>query len=247
MLDGLEFKQDYCTKMLWRYLTWIIIDDSRQYFSKILGLEDFAGKRMDEIEWPTSLLGLTCQELARLRPLRPGDFPHQWDETEHGRGERTLEYINFGRQYQDTNNWQQNYSNQQRQQQQQGQQQNGNGSNGKDREGWALGRHPKIADLMARYRRKFNYINLSEILTAAGKRLTDLPCPERFRRNGKCDLCYVDYLGKCGIMGCHFVHARPSDLGDQFATDMCTVIEPGINKMLQDNYVNSRKRQRRSN
>ena len=263
VLDALEFKQSYCTQMLWRYLTWIIVDDSRQYFSKILALEDFAGKRNDEIDWPTSLLGLTIQELARLRPLRPGDFPSQWDDKGNsggsdnngrGGGMSNNGYIHGNNQDNNQDSYRHptgnGYNNRQYTQQNNYYGNNGyNGStnnNGKDADGWSLDRHPKIMALMGRYRRKFNYINVKEILNAAGKTFNDLPCPPRYQRNGRCELCVVDYLGKCGIMGCHFIHAPPRELGDQFATDMCTVIEPGVNKMLRDDYVSPRKRQRRS-
>jgi len=241
VLDMLEFKQGYCNKMLWRYLTWIIIDDQRQYFSKCLALEDFAGKSYSQIDWPTSLLGLTCQDLARLRDIRPGDFPRQWDDNN---GRRTDQSSFSTRTHNGGGTGGYHGGNNTHQQQQQHR-----NAAGKDAEGWNLNMHPLIQRLMTRYRTKYNWVNMKEILNAAGKTFNDLPCPQRYMRNGRCGLCMNNTLGKCTVIGCEYVHAEQEELGDQYHRDLHAVIEPGVEKILQPGYQrpNPNKRQRRSN
>ena len=60
-------------------------------------------------------------------------------------------------------------------------------------------RHPKIKQLMDPYLKKYNnYFNLSDILTASGKRMTDLPTIQKLcHPTGQPYLCWNSVLGKC--------------------------------------------------
>ena len=119
---------------------------------------------------------------------------------------------------------------------------------GKDSEGWNINSHPLVQRLMTRYRKKYNFVNMKEILTAAGKTFNDLPCPQRYMRNGRCGLCMNHTMGKCTMIGCEYIHAETSELGDNYHHDLVSVLEPGVDKMLRDDYQrpNNNKCQRRS-
>jgi hypothetical protein len=61
-------------------------------------------------------------------------------------------------------------------------------------------RHPKIKQLMDPYLKRYNnYVNVAEILTASGKRMTDLPStlPQYCHPTGQSFLCWNSALGKC--------------------------------------------------
>ena len=60
-------------------------------------------------------------------------------------------------------------------------------------------RHPKIKQLMDPYLKRYNnYVNLSEILTSSGKRMTDLPTlPQYCSATGASIICWNSVLGLC--------------------------------------------------
>ena len=91
------------------------------------------------------------------------------------------------------------------------------------RANWNDERHPKIKSLMATYlERTQGRVHLAELLTAAGKRQTDLPTlPQYVHPNGKPFLCWSSVLGQCTFRDCRFLqhggHPAAKDITDEFA------------------------------
>ena len=59
--------------------------------------------------------------------------------------------------------------------------------------------HPKIKQLMDPYLKRYNgYVNLGEILTSSGKRMSDLPTlPQYCSARGESLICWNSVLGTC--------------------------------------------------
>ena len=48
------------------------------------------------------------------------------------------------------------------------------------------------------------------------------------------------------MIACEYIHAEANELGDQYYRDLVSVVEPGVEKILQPGYQRPSKRQRRS-
>jgi hypothetical protein len=89
-------------------------------------------------------------------------------------------------------------------------------------------RHPKIKQLMDPYLKWYNnYVNIADILTASGKRMTDLPTlPKYCHPTGQSFLCWNCMLGRC-FHGpqCWFARGHSTDA---FANGVTDVISKGV-------------------
>ena len=77
-----------------------------------------------------------------------------------------------------------------------------------------------------------NYINLSTILTAANKRITDLPSLPNYRNpTGASIICWNTVLGRC-FRGKQYKyykgHVQKNDLMDEFAKAVSDCIGKGV-------------------
>ncbi len=94
-------------------------------------------------------------------------------------------------------------------------------------------RHPKIKLLMDPYLKRYNiYVNIPKILTASGKRMSDLPTlPKYCHPTGQSFLCWNCVLGRC-FRGprCRFAwgHLKKSESTDLFADCVTNVISKGV-------------------
>jgi hypothetical protein len=93
--------------------------------------------------------------------------------------------------------------------------------------------HPKTQLLMDPYLAQYNnYINLSSILTASGKRMTDLPTlPQYFTPTGAPIICWNSVLGCCFRgKSCKFFkgHVQKGDFTDDFADNVSDCISKGV-------------------
>jgi hypothetical protein len=93
--------------------------------------------------------------------------------------------------------------------------------------------HPKIKLLMGPYlKRDNNYVNIPEILTASGKRMSDLPTlPKYCHPTGQSFLGWNCVLGRC-FCGpwCRFArgHLRTGESTNSFADCVTNVISKGV-------------------
>jgi len=94
-------------------------------------------------------------------------------------------------------------------------------------------RHPKIKQLMDPYLKRYNnYVNLSDILTASGKRMSDLPTlPQYCSAKGDSFICWNSVLGTC-LRGrrCRFArgHVKQGDASDAFADATLDCVSKGV-------------------
>ena len=101
------------------------------------------------------------------------------------------------------------------------------------RGGYEDTRHLKIKLLMDPYLKRYNnYVNIPEILTASGKRMSDLPTlPQYCHPTGQSFLCWNGVLGRC-FRGprCRFArgHIKKGDSTDAFADSVTDVISKGV-------------------
>jgi hypothetical protein len=77
-----------------------------------------------------------------------------------------------------------------------------------------------------------NYVNLSDILTASGKRMTDLPTlPQYCSAKGDSFICWNSVLGTC-LWGrrCRFArgHVKQGDATDAFADATLDCVSKGV-------------------
>jgi hypothetical protein len=93
--------------------------------------------------------------------------------------------------------------------------------------------HPKIKLLMDPFLKRYNnFVDLSGILTACGKRLMDLPTlPQYCHPTGQSFLCWNSVLGKC-FQGsrCKYSkgHAKKGNFMDTFADAVSDSISKGV-------------------
>ena len=94
-------------------------------------------------------------------------------------------------------------------------------------------RHPKIQQLMDPYLKRYNnFVGQSDILTACGKRLTDLPTLSSYcHPMGQSFLCWNSVLGRC-FRGrrCKYSkgHVKKGDITDAFADAIINCISKGV-------------------
>jgi hypothetical protein len=94
-------------------------------------------------------------------------------------------------------------------------------------------RHPKIKQLMDPYLKRYNnYVNLSDILTASGKRMNDLPTlPQYCSTKGDAFICWNSVLSTC-LQGrrCRFArgHVKQGDATDAFADATLDCMSKGV-------------------
>jgi hypothetical protein len=102
------------------------------------------------------------------------------------------------------------------------------------RANWNDERHPKIKSMMTAYLERTNgRVHLAELLTAAGKRQTDLPTlPQYVHPNGKPFLCWSSVLGRCTFRDCRFLqhggHPAAKDVTDEFADKVVDTLNKGV-------------------
>lgn len=94
-------------------------------------------------------------------------------------------------------------------------------------------RHPKIKQLMDPYLKRYNrYVNLAEILTSSGKRMSDLPTlPQYTSAKGDTFICWNSALGTC-YQGkrCRYSrgHLKQGEATDSFADATLDCISKGV-------------------
>jgi len=102
------------------------------------------------------------------------------------------------------------------------------------RANWHDERHPKIKTMMAAYlERTHGRVHLAELLTASGKKQTDLPTlPQFVHPNGRPFICWSCVLGRCTFRECRFLqqggHPAAKDITDDFANKVVDTLNKGV-------------------
>jgi hypothetical protein len=98
---------------------------------------------------------------------------------------------------------------------------------------WTDDRHPKIVTMMADYiPARGARVQLTEILDAANKRITDLPTLPDYMENGRPFICWAHMLGRCSFPNCAFRmgHIPREHITKKFADDIVAILTPGVRK-----------------
>lgn len=90
--------------------------------------------------------------------------------------------------------------------------------------------HPTIKKKLKAFHNQFEgRIDMTTILQAGNSSLNDLP----YHPFAQEQLCWQHTLGHCRHQNeCYFDHCPASEIGDQFANEVCRIIEPGIGMLL---------------
>ena len=208
--------------------TFLIIQDARRFFTTELMMEDFDDDAIVDVVFPTSRLDLTALKLALLEDPTVTNFPPKWNI---GRGNEGGNGCDHG------------------------------GNNGRFDQGWGVPApptgtnpfagppqqwqqpplqqsvqdsvahvHPTIHGKLKAFHNQFEgRINMTTILQAGNSSLNDLP----YHPFAQEQLCWQHTLGHCRHQNeCYFDHCPASEIGDQFANEVCRIIEPGIGMLL---------------
>jgi hypothetical protein len=87
--------------------------------------------------------------------------------------------------------------------------------------------------MMSYLERTNGRVHLAELLTAAGKKQTELPTlPQFVHPNGRPFLCWLSILGRCTFRECHFLkqggHPSAKDITDDFADRTVDTLNKGV-------------------
>lgn len=208
-----------------RQLTWAIIKDACHFFSQRMTPEDFDE---DDVDWPESLLHFDAVNVRRRQDIVSSDFPSQWEDQPRG-GEQHQGQGWRGRAGGQGNGGQQNSWSQ-------SQQGRGSWNQGQRGENCHPNTHPEIKRIMDPFLSKFGFPNIGSILYAHNKTHNDLPKIDGcIDQNDRSTACYSYIAGNCPMVrGCRFRHVNGNELPPGFAQKFCTVIEPGVTKILRD-------------
>ncbi len=111
----------------------------------------------------------------------------------------------------------------------------GPGGGGRCRE-WVDQCHPKIVGMMAEYvAARGMRIQLTVILDAANKCITDLPTIPDYIVNGCLTVCWVYTLGRCTFHNCAFKqgHIPWDKIPNKFAEEVAAMLAPGVAQVIQ--------------
>jgi hypothetical protein len=75
-------------------------------------------------------------------------------------------------------------------------------------------------------------VQLTYILDASNKRITDLPTLPDYMENDRPFICWAHILGRCGFQKCAFIkgHVPRDKISDKFADTVVNTINSGVRK-----------------
>jgi len=217
--------RDAYTKEICARITWAIIDDGRSFFGRNPVSTDFTPGI--QFQFSVSCLGSITDAVRNAQPVQRATFPKQWStpvipEGQGAPGKPQRHMPQPVPTVPPPAGWGLPPPHKP-----------GGPQGPPRRPGQEDIRHPKIKALMDPYLAKYNnYINLSDILTASGKRITDLPGLEGYTNpSGSSCICWNTVLGKC-FKGkrCRYYkgHVRKADITDGFAEAVTDCIGKGV-------------------
>ncbi len=215
--------RDAYTKEICARITWAIINNGRSFFGRNPVSSDFTPGMAFQLL--VSCLDSITDSVHNALPVQRATFPKQWTtpvaqelppagrQMQHGQHQVPMIPPPAG--------WSTSPKNQQ-------------GQQGSPKKAPLEDvRHPTIRLLMDPYLARYNnYINLSAILTAANKRMTDLlSLPNYCTPTGASCICWYTVLGQC-FRGkrCKYYkgHVKKNDFTEEFANAVSNCISKGV-------------------
>jgi hypothetical protein len=219
------------TPLICRQITWAVINDSRQYFFRVVTADHFASGR---VRWPTSLLmQIIGADIQACRGILMGNFPSKWlDSATVGSYIRPLtekrEAAHGAALFAVPTGLPPSAGHQgmppQSTQSAATPDNTASGMGGRPVTIRQFDVHPRFKQLMPSYITHFRSVQLRSLLRAANMTETNLPAIPKYVSNGQNDLCYAYVLGKCQGKMCgkaQHGHAPIGDVTDDFAKSLC--------------------------
>jgi len=229
------------TAMLCKEITWRVIDEGRDFFSRRMDLEDF---RRGKPKFKRCVLHNIFEKVRAQENIYSSNFPTEWKpqtRTDLPPPIRPLPrpdggsspFGGGGRQQPPPNR------NQQQNRQQWGRQ-GGGGQQQLDQQmqNLQIGHvNDRIKQFMTPYYRKFgSRVNFFGLLNAANIHVRDMPYLNKYMRGGQNMLCYNHLLGRCHFGGqCTRAegHADKQSVPDDFADACIRVLTPGMDVVMR--------------
>jgi hypothetical protein len=230
-LQEVHIIRDSFTADVCRHITWAILSDGRSFFNTVLVEAQF--RQGERFRWPTSLIYKITDDVRYANVIARPFYPTEWliQAGTTGKGMGNGGGVGDGggtgggapgkggprEQGRDTNP----------------RGREGTGVGGPRRQPWIDDRHPKIVTMMADYiAARGARVQLTEILDAANKRITDLPTLPEYMENGRPFICWAHMLGRCGFPNCAFRkgHVPRANITEQFADKVVATLTPGVRK-----------------
>jgi hypothetical protein len=229
--------------------TWAVYEECRSFFAKRLLPQDFL---RNEIQYPRSLLSALFTKFRWQEPIHRSNFPYVWEQ-----GYRNLRARGFADDDLGGFGGDEIGTTPSRYQRPRGGARRagppGVSPNKPDKEGDMDHVHPIIKKAMAPVMKKFNSkITILEMMDAAKVGWKDMPMLEQCKNKvtGYCEVCWNHLCGKCRFGNkCDFVanHLPADEVPNDFATEVVTVLSPGLKELMKDDYDREQyKRQRDS-
>ena len=246
--DGVYDHRIKFTPLFCRSILWAIVDDSRQYFSQRLTLDDFTGQFPEDIAYPRSNLIEIEPNVRRGTPIVRFSFPASWSllldkGAAHGQAlvQQPVPAVvsSGGTQASVVSGVTMGSRNSRNQ----GQSQRPRVSIR------TTDIHPTIKAAMEPYIAKFQSIKLNQLLNKLNITVDDLPTlPAAV--SGDNGICYNHVLGFCTLDSCRHQdgHVKVEHVTDEFAADLISRLRPAITDFMANGLPprqrNKRRRQR---
>lgn len=234
-LDSDKVSENYSkfTPLLCRQIIWAILDDGREYFNNPLMPDDFAVPLGTIIKYPKSELDEFFHAVKIQTPIIIGSFPDQWQPRPE-RPTRTpaippgvplassgvpLTVSGSSSVAGSTHTGASSLT--------------GATSGSRTPTIQQTNIHPKIKAAMGPFITRVGRLQISRIMALASVTWNDMPKLPAYLDGDTNKLCYNFVLGKCNPKYCTHKtgHASSTDVTDEFAEALCTILQPGMNDM----------------
>ena len=223
----IHFDPLYC-----RQIIWAILDDGREYFNNPMMPDSFLVPLGTHIEYPVSALEEFNRPIKNQTPIIKKNFPHQWQprqDRQESRARTIATGSNGGGQSRapvpNVISGAASTASTTR---------TGTSSmTGTPTTTTAIRQsniHPKIKTIMGAYLTRVGRLQISRIMAAANVTWSDMPTLPGYMDGTTNKLCYNFVLGKCNPRYCNhrLGHAPDTEITNDFADEICTLLQPGI-------------------
>ena len=226
------------TPLMCRQIIWAILDDGREYFNHPMLPDDFAVPLGAPIKYPVSELEEFFRPIKNITPILQGSFPSQWMPKQERQDTRA-------RQGNTTNTNSglvvpQSIGGGSGPASIAGSQATGASSLTGTTQRPATVRqtniHTKIKSTMGPFIARIGRLQISRIMALSGVTWNEMPTLPAYMEGTTNKLCYNFVMGKCNPRYCthRAGHAPSTDVTDDFADTLCTLLSTGMADMTPD-------------
>lgn len=221
--------------LLCRQVLWAILDDGREYFSQTLLPNAFLTPPNGHVKYPRSSLEELIQPVKNQSQVFKGNFPHQW----LNRNEQTARGARTGGGGSATTSFQSSIppaitaSSSASQRSTTSSITAATANTARRAACRATDIHPRLLTTLSEYITRIGSLQMTRVMSLAGVRWENMPTIPAYMANGTNKLCYNYVLGKCNPRYCTHRqgHAAQTEITDEFAEKICTLLQPGFAAM----------------